>query len=338
MKQLTIIIPTFNRNELLAENLRLLLPQLTPQCHLFIADNCCDTPVERTLQPLLEEFPGISVEIRRNRVNIGATPNLLRGVEECQTPFLWILGDDDPVRPDAVQIISRHLEEHPECLYFNFGCGSYAGFAGRDHTFFTKGLRQFARHVDSIANVFYLSGGVHRTEMWRANLRMAYGYAHTNQANVVPLLAGLGTEGVCCFSKEQIVTHMLPFDASQAWSFVQFSLGIMGLLELPMNPPMEPRVRRVLARKIEASLPRLKHLALQLLLMSLREEHTDSALFLYDQMCYRLYYFERSPRQRLEILLYRWMLRFPRLSYFAYKFLRGVPMDFWSTPRRFQRM
>lgn len=335
---LNIIIPTFNRNEILNETVSALLPQLNSQCRVIIGDNHCEVPVSKTLEPLLKQFPDCSVEIRRNHTNIGMAPNILRYIEEFRTGWVWILGDDDPPLPNAVQTILRYVEEYPNCLYFNFGCGSYAGFSGRESTFFTTGLREFVEKVDSIANVFKLSTGINKAEMFLDNLRMSYAYSYTAQVNTVPLLAGLGESGVCCFSKDDIVTHQSPTSPDQAWSFVQFSLGIMGLLELPIQPSMEPDVRKKLALKICASLPRHKYLALQLMFMTLQGEQLGNVLFLYDQMCHRLYHFDKSPRRRFEIMLYRLMVRFPRVSFLFYSRLRGMRVDIWAAPKRFQRL
>lgn len=321
---LTIAIPTYNRNAQLLAAVQDVLPQMNDQCRLLILDNCSPEPVQETLRPALEKFPAARVEIRRNRVNIGANNNILRCFELCETPWLWVLGDDDTPAPDAIAIILEHLTLHPECLYFNFAAGGYGGFQGRPQKVFTRGLRDFVQKIELIANVFFISSGVHKASVSNENLRFAYAYAHT-QPNFIPLLTSLGEDGVCCLSERQIVTYNPPAPNQQQWSLMYFGLGIMSLLELPMAPD----IRQLLARKIRDSIPWLEIYVLQLLMLANREGDNRGALFFYDQLCCRVYYFEVNRKLRAKLRLYRWMLRFPRPSYrMLLRLKRKKPEDY----------
>ena len=110
---LTVAIPTFDRNQTLREHLASLLPQLTPDCTLLIIDNCSPTPVIETIRDLLDGYPSLSVRVDRNQTNIGAGANILRCLERCETEWLWVLGDDDRPRPDAVGRIMKDAAERP---------------------------------------------------------------------------------------------------------------------------------------------------------------------------------------------------------------------------------
>jgi len=315
---LTIAIPTFNRNVILLQNLKLLLPQLTPACKLLIVDNCSDIPVAETLKDVLNEFPSIELEIRRNSANIGANANILRCFELCETEWLWVLGDDDPPTPHAIEAILKHIRLYPQCLYFNFLAGGYGGVYSRTQPIFITGMAEFVERVDAIANVLFLSSGVHNISAMRPNLRLGYAYAHT-QPNFVPFFTTIGDDGICCLSTEQIVTYNRPPSDEQHWSFLTFGLGIMTLLELPMHPI----IRQKLAEKIIGSMPWLEMFVLQLLLMANKDKDHRSALYLYDQLCYRIYYFDRSVPRRMKLLMYRAMIRFPFFSYKVIRLIKG---------------
>lgn len=331
--RLTIAIPTFNRNQILLDNLRRLLPQLNDECRLVIIDNCSDVPVADTLSEILSQFPQVNVEILRNRLNVGLLANVARCFEVCETEWLWALGDDDAIEADAIEIILQHIAAHPQCLYFNFCIGSYAGFEGRKQVIMTRGARDFVEKVDSIANVLFLSSGVYNARAVAANLKLGYTYAYSQQPNFIALLTSLGKTGVCCLSNRQIMTYESP-PPGQIWSFVSFGLGIMTLLELELTP----RVRRRLAQKIVASLPRLEYFVVQLLLSAVRRNQpVPSVLYLYDQLCFRLYYFDTNPRQKLKIFVYRQLLRFPRLSYGALRMVKGDVAEAYLLADRFER-
>lgn len=309
---LTIAVPTFNRNQILLDNLHHLLPQLTRDCKLLILDNCSAVPVAETLGATLREFPALEVDIRRNRANIGANANILRCFELCDTEWLWVLSDDDTATPDAIEIIFKHIAQYPACMFLNFS----SGFFNRERRIVTEGTIGLAEQVDSLGNVLFLSSGVYKADAVVANLRLGYTYAHS-QPNFVPLFTSLGDDGVCCLSNEQIVIWNQPSEEQQ-WSFINFALGIMAFLELPMDP----RIRPILANKVLASIPPLEVFALQLLLRAARDNDSRSALYLYDQLRYRLYYFDTDVRRKAKLFLYRLLLHFPRASATALRVLR----------------
>ena len=107
---LTIAIPTFNRNKILRKNLIKLLPQLTDKCRLIIIDNSSPTPVQIDIEELLITFPGTDIRIIRNKHNVGLTGNIIKCFEQCEDGWLWILGDDDEVKDDAVSTILHDIE------------------------------------------------------------------------------------------------------------------------------------------------------------------------------------------------------------------------------------
>ncbi|RZK28376.1 MAG: glycosyltransferase family 2 protein, partial [Hymenobacter sp.] len=106
---LTIAIPTYNRNERLARSLEILVPQLSAGVKLVIIDNCSSVPIKDTVEPYLLS----NVKVVRNTYNIGMAANILRCFENCDTEWLWVLGDDDPPHKNAVEIIIQEIKAHP---------------------------------------------------------------------------------------------------------------------------------------------------------------------------------------------------------------------------------
>lgn len=308
---LTIAIPTYNRNAILLESLGHLLPQLNGQCRLLILDNCSPTPVEETLAPLLQKFPDADVVIERHRVNVGANINILRCFERCESTWLWVLGDDDTPLENAIETILEHVHAHPECLYFNFVAHGYTAFGatgGRAQKSFTRGLGDFIDKIENIADALFISSGIYKASVLNEKLRLAFAYAHT-QPNFVPLVVSLGEEGVVCLSDKRIVKYNPP-SAQNRWPLMYFSLGMMTILELPLAPD----ARALLARKIQATMPFLGNWVMQLLVLAQKEGDSRGALFFFDQLCARNFYFNTSPKQRAKLRLCRWMLRHPNQS------------------------
>lgn len=119
MLTLTIAIPTYNRNQVLARNVELLVPQLTDRCELLVIDNHSDRPVTEDLGSVQIRASG-KVRIICNQSNVGGDANILRCIEHAQGDFVWVLGDDDEPSPDAVMQALQEIDEYPDVDVFRF--------------------------------------------------------------------------------------------------------------------------------------------------------------------------------------------------------------------------
>ena len=309
--KLTIAIPTYNRNEILERNLALLLPQFTDQCQLLVIDNCSPVPVENTLQTLLSRFPDVSFEIIRNRANIGGNANILRCMEMCLTPYLWILGDDDPVKPDALATVLEHLDAHPDCYFFNFSFDDV-----RRETFTTTGLQNLVDGLDISANLMWISSSIYRIETMKPTLKLGYQSAFSMLPHVAMLIMSCGKEGKCCFSKESIVVldEAMWTPIEQQWSRVNFALGMPTLYDLPMPHPLREKLSRHLLSAHWAGGIDLQFVTHQLLLEYLKYGDHPSTMYYFDQICARGYYLNSSPKSKAQVRFFRLLLLWPRLT------------------------
>jgi glycosyltransferase involved in cell wall biosynthesis len=96
--RLTIAIPTYNRAAKLQAQLDRLVPQLTPEVRCCIYDNASTDET----QQVVEKYVSQGISYHRSPYNVGAALNFFRCFQECQTEWLWILSDDDPISSHAV--------------------------------------------------------------------------------------------------------------------------------------------------------------------------------------------------------------------------------------------
>jgi glycosyltransferase involved in cell wall biosynthesis len=126
MIRLSIVIPTSNRPKDIVERVGELLPQLVQGVDLLIIDNCSPVVVETLIS---ENFPDTLGKIThiRNAVNIGGNANICRCFEVGDSDWIWLLGDDDSVKPDAIKMILAEIASHGEAISiiagFNFSTG-----------------------------------------------------------------------------------------------------------------------------------------------------------------------------------------------------------------------
>lgn len=112
----TVLVPTFNRAQFLAECLDSLLKQTLPPSQVLVVD---DGSVDHT-QQVLSEY--------KDRVEILITPQIGKpgainvGLKKVRGEYLWIFDDDDVALPDA-------LERFVAPLLVSTSCGfSYSTF------------------------------------------------------------------------------------------------------------------------------------------------------------------------------------------------------------------
>lgn len=300
--QLTVAIPTYNRNETLRQSLQQLLPQLTDQCQLLLLDNHSEISIEGTLRDLFAAYPAIRYRIVRNRFNIGGAGNILRCFELCETPWIWLFGDDDFPTPDAISVIFQHLEEYPDCCFFNFVSPHFSR-TGRQ---VTVGRDDFIDKLDDWGNLNFMSVGVFHCPTVVPQLRLGYQYTYSMSPHVAMLLPSLMDDASCVLSDKRIVEYQSP----AGWAPAIAQLGKMSLLDLPMKDSS----RRILARKLRLK-PSLEATAVMFLHSAQKHGSSREALYQYDQICSRTYYFDRSWLVRMKIACYRLLLRFHRLGY-----------------------
>lgn len=165
--KLTIAIPTYNRNEILKENLGKLLPQVTKECRVIVFDNCSDVPVKDSIEDLLEVYPHIDISVVRNRYNIGMTANILKCFEACSDPWLWILGDDDEVTDGAVATILSDIGRQSKLHFITYAWDEDS--FKREQEVITTGIDQFIETFETFGAVLFLSTSVYNMNKVVAN-------------------------------------------------------------------------------------------------------------------------------------------------------------------------
>jgi glycosyltransferase involved in cell wall biosynthesis len=324
MRNLTIAIPTYNRNELLNEALALLLPQLTDDVECLVIDNASVRPVAVSVE---ERFGEAAQRIRvvRNVANIGLCANVLRCLEQSEGRWVWLLGDDDRPLPDAVHKVQRAVSSQPDSIYLNFSSTLHQ----RDKPFDSRGFRDFVAKMDSFGNVMFISAGVFRREPLLRHAHLGYHFAYSLASHVVVLMAALGDEGECSFLSETLV-EWGPNNRGDGWSSLDLVLGMPLILELPF--PFE--IKRQLAKKIGTKHDTPEQFYVPLRAYGSTPERRLAAGHLYRQLYARYAPFITNRKRRAVLWLLNRMLNQPSAAIarvfdaIALPFIRSRVMNF----------
>ncbi|MBB3195168.1 glycosyltransferase family 2 protein [Roseateles terrae] len=116
---LSLAIPTYNRSEILLENLRAMLPDLMAhQVAVFISDDSTDDLTAQKVRALQQEYPLLTY--RRNEPRHGHDANFFATVSMPDTDYVWYLGDSLFLQPGMLGTALEALATHrPDLCFVN---------------------------------------------------------------------------------------------------------------------------------------------------------------------------------------------------------------------------
>ena len=149
-----------------------------------------------------------------NNVNIGAPANILRSIESvCDYDWIWLLGDDDIIEPDAGVIIKEELEKAKKLNYSvvkfssNLNENSKREFVTKDvENILSKEVLDF----DYFSNLLFMSNYIYRGKDVKKAFSNAYLYTGSFASHVILMLLVAKIGGSFYMTKREIVQSSLP--------------------------------------------------------------------------------------------------------------------------------
>lgn len=192
-RPLTIWIPTFRRTDHLLDLLRNIKQRrLLDIAEVVVSDNDQLPP-----NPELTGVLNGGFRYRQNVSNLTAGANFLRSFEECTTPWIMIVGDDDLFHPSAVADINFQLHTQPEdVVAVKFDSSLF----GSQPVCLAHGLMPYVKLLDpghyplALNNLCFVSNWMFRVDPCRRHLAAAYiGYS-SKLSHVLPPLRACAEE------------------------------------------------------------------------------------------------------------------------------------------------
>lgn len=115
---LTIAIPTYKRCKYAVQNVKYLLPQVLAHqdsVSLLVTDNHSEDGTFEELSVLANRYKEVFTLYEQEK-NIGWMNNFFFGIEHSDSEFVFLLGDDDIVSPNFLDIVLPILKNGGENL------------------------------------------------------------------------------------------------------------------------------------------------------------------------------------------------------------------------------
>lgn len=108
--QVTVVVLSYNRPELLVKALNSIARQTYPNCDILVVDNL--SPASARIKEIVEPFDG--VRLIPNSANNGFTGGMNRGLADAKGEYIYLTEDDVELAPDCLANLINYLESHSE--------------------------------------------------------------------------------------------------------------------------------------------------------------------------------------------------------------------------------
>ena len=224
--KLLIYIPTWNRYESLMEQLEILKSVTKKDEFIVVVSDNASTQKEY-LKVMDFCNDQSNFEYRKNCSNLGANPNIANGFLFCdKAEYLWILSDDDLLKPGAVEKVLDWLKKYePDFLYVVHNLSETENFLNADQTWLVK-------HINDGMGLISLV--VYKSSFVRPKIRAGY----DNLLSCFPHLAILFEStkgkmaGVCRILRDELFYPHEPLPSAEA---IVYSHSFFGFTHLANN-------------------------------------------------------------------------------------------------------
>jgi abequosyltransferase len=184
-KLITIAIPTYNRAQLLDQQLAWLAKAINgfeSECEIIIFDNCSTDNTQEIIQKWQPIFNNTKFKVHKNSVNIGLMANIALCLQSATSKYVWTVGDDDPIQETTLAYVVTKLKKNPSITLMFLNC------LGRNqktdkivvkHWFNSdsdepkpNGKDEFQRYLtESFGGVLFMTATIYKTELVQCALK-----------------------------------------------------------------------------------------------------------------------------------------------------------------------
>jgi abequosyltransferase len=177
--RLSICMATFNRGAFIAETLDTLLPQLPADIEVIIVDGASPDNTAMVVAPYLVQWP--LLRYYRENENSGVDADYDKAVNYARGRHVWLMTDDDLLKPDAVARVLELLKEDPDLLVvdaeiLDVTCTQML----QARRFGFSGVRRYGAAdtdelmIDAGDPLSFIGGTIIRRTMWQQRDRQSY--------------------------------------------------------------------------------------------------------------------------------------------------------------------
>jgi len=221
MTNLSIFIPTYNRPELLKQQLTRLLPQIE-NTKVIVVDNSSEQDIKSVIPS--------NVTYLRNRVNLGAAGNVLRCFELAETEWIWICSDDDPILPNAVENIKTLIVKYSDSCFIS----TSSPILSHTQDSVNRSVGELLSKLPEPGPLFWITAGLYNSKKLKPYFRVPC-YLPSAAPHTAMMLTALANGHPATLTSLEISGHHNPSDEKERWNMYEVLAMTSDLVDLPID-------------------------------------------------------------------------------------------------------
>lgn len=171
MKKLTIAIPTYNGARTVQRTLESIFnqPFSINEVDVIVCNNCSTDGTLGIIKPFESRL-----KLFNNETNLGGDRNFQLCVERSASEYVWIVGDDDFLREDAIEKVLQKIRDRQyAAIFVNFSLYDVKSqmevlprYVAIERDIIAKGISSFLEHTTIAAN--FLSAVIHNKKCFES--------------------------------------------------------------------------------------------------------------------------------------------------------------------------
>lgn len=150
---LSICIPTYNRSKYLEKSLSSISQQMNDEIasdvEILVSDNCSVDDTQDLVNGYISK--GLRLQYIRNHENIGADKNFYQCMKMANGKYVFLLGDDDILKPNAISMLVKTLKlKDWGCLHISASQSLYEIDSYNDNESFLKRVSYMITFMSSM--------------------------------------------------------------------------------------------------------------------------------------------------------------------------------------------
>ncbi len=282
-KQLSIVIPTYNRKERLLQQLSSIFKQAESRfVNVIVCDNASDYDVEREIRNTFTESQLLNFSIVRNKVNVGMGANLALILLQSDTEWLWTLSDDDITTDLSIAAILDDIRTFPDTDMFKYSINIFDSHKEVTVRTIDELTHYYLKEHHASGDFVFISNCVYNRRCIDSFFGNTLSESYTLVGHILPIIRALDeNKGVLRFRPQRIV-DFVPAAPNTGWGMFYGALGVstVSCLQLKSNRKQTNKLTQVI-------MSGFSHY--WLIQKALSMENRKQAKFLYKQIYFRSY-------------------------------------------------
>lgn len=234
-KYLTIVIPTYNRENQLIRLLRSIENQnAIDKYSIVILNNNSDYSVETSIG---NHFSGSflsNIEVYNRPYNSGGDYNISSAFLFAKSQYLWIIGDDDEVVDGCFDIIEENINKKPDCPIFKYMIKGYS-FFNEDVTI--ANIEEFEdcykKRYFTSGDIIFVSNNIYNLDLLKESIPISLYYSYSSIPQSLQILYCIVTETPFILSCKEIVKYNEP--DGDHWNYTKISTSFSTILDINID-------------------------------------------------------------------------------------------------------